>query len=88
MERVITGHSTVMTWQDFVDYGEVNRAGARLRARSAEGRARRRSRRMMEFKLPEKLSAAGYTYAGGGRWRRRPGNMGSIGFFEELEGTA
>lgn len=25
IDRVITGHSDVMTWQDFVDYGEFNR---------------------------------------------------------------
>ncbi len=32
VDRVITGHSTVLPWQDFVDFGEVNRWRSRTRA--------------------------------------------------------
>jgi hypothetical protein len=39
---------------------------------------------MMEFKLPEKLSAAGFTYAGGGRG----GPGGNIGIIMEELKTA
>ena len=81
VDRVIPGHSTVMTWQDFVMFGEVNRAALDY-ARQAMKAGKAPEDAMKEFKLPEKFSAAGYTYAGGGRGGAA-GNMGII--FEELK---
>src|SRR5688500_6122670 len=80
-DRVIPGHSTVMTWQDFVNFGEVNRV-ALAYAREAVKAGKTPEQAMTEFKLPEKLSAAGFTYAGGGRGGPG-GNMGII--MEELK---
>ena len=81
VDRVITGHSTVLPWQDFVMFGEVNRAALDY-AREAMKAGKAPEDAMKEFKLPEKYSAAGYTYAGGGRGGAA-GNMGII--FEELK---
>ncbi len=81
VDRVIPGHSTVMTWQDFVNFGEVNRV-ALAYAREAVKAGKTPEQAMTEFKLPEKLSAAGFTYAGGGRGGPA-GNMGII--MEELK---
>ena len=81
VDRVITGHSTLMTWQDFVMFGEVNRAALDY-ARGAMKAGKAPEDAMKEFKLPEKFSAAGYTYAGGGRGGAA-GNMGIL--FEELK---
>jgi glyoxylase-like metal-dependent hydrolase (beta-lactamase superfamily II) len=84
VDRVITGHAaTVMTWQDFVDFGEVNRV-ALAYAREAVKAGKTPEQAMMEFKLPEKLSAAGFTYAGGGRG----GPGGNIGIIMEELKTA
>ena len=80
VERVITGHSTVMTWQDFVDYGEFNRLFL-SHARESLKMGKTPEQAMMDFKLPEKFS--GYNIAGG---RGGPGgNFGVI--FEELKTT-
>jgi cyclase len=81
VDRVIPGHSTVMTWQDFVNFGEVNRV-ALAYAREAVKAGKTPEQAMTEFKLPEKFSAAGFTYAGGGRGGPG-GNMGII--MEELK---
>ena len=81
VDKVITGHSTVMTWKDFVDYGEVNRLVAAY-AREAVKAGKTPEQAMMEFKLPEKFTAAGYTFAGGGRGGPG-GNFGII--FDELK---
>jgi glyoxylase-like metal-dependent hydrolase (beta-lactamase superfamily II) len=83
VDRVIPGHSTVMTWQDFVNFGEVNRV-ALAYAREALKAGKTPEQAMMEFKLPEKLSAAGFTYAGGGRG----GPGGNIGIIMEELKTA
>jgi hypothetical protein len=54
VDTVITGHSTVMTWQDFVDYGEFNRLFlAHARASLAAGKTPEQA--MAELKLPEKF---------------------------------
>ena len=81
VDKVITGHSTVMTWKDFVDYGEVNRLVAAY-ARDAVKSGKTPEQAMMEFKLPEKFTAAGYTFAAGGRGGPG-GNFGII--FDELK---
>jgi len=84
VDKVITGHSTVMTWQDFVDYGEVNRLVAAY-ARDAVKAGKTPEQAMMEFKMPDKFSAAGFTFAGGGRGGPA-GNLGII--FNELKPAA
>ena len=81
VDRVITGHSTVLTWQDFVDYGEVNRLVA-AHAREAVKAGKTAEQALAEFKLPEKLAGAGFTVTGGGRGGAT-GNFGII--FEELK---
>jgi glyoxylase-like metal-dependent hydrolase (beta-lactamase superfamily II) len=78
VDRVITGHSTVMTWQDFVDFGEFNRVFL-SHARESMKMGKTPEQAMMDFKLPEKFT--GYTITGG---RGGPGgNFGII--FEELK---
>jgi glyoxylase-like metal-dependent hydrolase (beta-lactamase superfamily II) len=84
VDKVITGHSTVMTWQDFVDYGEVNRLIAAY-AREAMAAGKTPEQALMDFKMPEKFSKAGFTFAGGGRGGPA-GNMGII--FGELKPAA
>jgi glyoxylase-like metal-dependent hydrolase (beta-lactamase superfamily II) len=56
VDTVIPGHSTVMTWADFLEYGEFNRAflGAVQTAIKA-GKAADQA--LAELKLPEKFSA-------------------------------
>jgi len=78
VDRVITGHSTVMPWQDFVDFGEFNRVFL-SHARESMKMGKTPEQAMMDFKLPEKFT--GYTITGG---RGGPGgNFGII--FEELK---
>lgn len=58
IDKVITGHGDVSTWQEFVDYGEFNRLfAAQARASLAAGKTAEQA--ASEFKLPEKFS--GYT---------------------------
>ena len=62
VDTVIPGHSTVMKWQDLVDYRDFNRlflehAQASLKAGKTAEQA------MTDFKLPEKFK--GYNIAGG-----------------------
>src|SRR5688572_21506032 len=80
VDRVITGHSTVMPWQDFVDFGEFNRVFL-SHARESLKMGKTPEQAMMDFKLPEKF--AGYNVAGG-----RGGTGGNFGIiFEELKPT-
>ncbi len=59
---VIPGHSTLMTWQDFVDFGEFNRLFlAHARASMKAGRTAEEA--MKSFALPEKFK--GYVVGGG-----------------------
>ena len=82
VDRVITGHSaTVMTWQDFVDYGEFNRlylehARASLKAGKSPEEA------MKEFKLPEKFT--GYANIAVGRGGA-PSAGNFPGLYEDLK---
>ncbi|MGC3981743.1 MAG: MBL fold metallo-hydrolase [Steroidobacteraceae bacterium] len=63
IDKVVTGHSDVMTWQDFVDYGEFNRLFA-AHARTSLAAGKSAEQAMADFKLPEKF--AGYNLAGRG----------------------
>lgn len=77
--QVITGHSTVMTWQDFVDYGEFNRVFL-TSARAALKAGKTAEQAMKEFQVPAKFT--GYNVQPGGRGGPA-GNFGVI--FEELK---
>lgn len=60
VDKVITGHSDVMTWQDFADYGEFNRLFlSHARASLAAGKSAEQA--LEDFKLPEKFT--GYNLA-------------------------
>jgi glyoxylase-like metal-dependent hydrolase (beta-lactamase superfamily II) len=78
VDTVITGHSTVMTWQDFVDYGEFNRLFLEhAKASLAAGKTAEQA--MADLKLPEKFK--GYNIAGG---RGGPGGNFNV-IFAELQ---
>ena len=78
VDTVITGHTDVKKWQDFVDYGEFNRlfldhARASMKAGKTPEQA------MADLKLPDKFK--GYTLTGG---RGGPGgNFNAI--YQELQ---
>jgi glyoxylase-like metal-dependent hydrolase (beta-lactamase superfamily II) len=56
VERVITGHSDVMSWQDFVDYGEFNRQF--LAHERAQFRAGKTAQQALDnYQLPAKFQA-------------------------------
>lgn len=77
VDRVITGHSDVMAWQDFVDYGEFHRLFlAHARASLAAGKTAEQA--MSEFKLPEKFKGYTLTSTRGG-----PGGNFNV-IYEEL----
>ena len=55
VDTVIPGHSTVMTWADFVEFGEFNRAFlAATRAAIKAGKTADQA--LAELKLPEKFA--------------------------------
>jgi glyoxylase-like metal-dependent hydrolase (beta-lactamase superfamily II) len=65
VDRVITGHSDIVSWQDFVDYGEFNRLFlSHARASLAAGKTAEQA--MAEFKLPEKFKGYDLTPGRGG----------------------
>jgi glyoxylase-like metal-dependent hydrolase (beta-lactamase superfamily II) len=73
VDKVITGHSDVMTWQDFVNYGEFNRLFLQV-ARDSLKAGKTPEQAMNDFVLPEKFKD--YTLTGV-RW-------GPAGNFPEL----
>jgi glyoxylase-like metal-dependent hydrolase (beta-lactamase superfamily II) len=75
---VIPGHAPLMTWQDFVDYGEFHRLFlAHARASMKAGRTAEEA--MKTFMLPEKFK--GYNLGGG-----RGGPAGNFGvIYAELQ---
>jgi cyclase len=78
VNTVITGHSTVMKWQDFADYGEFNALFlAHAKASLAAGKTAEQA--MADFKLPDKFKD--YNIAGG---RGGPGGNFNV-IFEELK---
>ena len=62
---VITGHSTVMKWQDFVDYGEFNRLLVE-HARQSLAAGKTPEQAMADFKLPDKFKDYNLTGGRGG----------------------
>jgi glyoxylase-like metal-dependent hydrolase (beta-lactamase superfamily II) len=77
VDKVITGHSDNMTWQDFVDYGEFNRLFLdHAKASLAAGKTPEQA--AADLKLPEKFSAYNLTGRGG-----PAGNIGII--YNELK---
>ena len=81
VDKVITGHSTVMTWAEFVEFGEFNQvmldhAKAELKANKTPEQA------LADFKLPERFK--GYAPVAAGRGG--PGGNFSV-IFEELKGA-
>lgn len=65
VDRVITGHSDVMTWQDFVDYGEFNRLMAQ-HARTSLAAGKSAEQAMIDFKPPAKFEGYNMVPAFGG----------------------
>jgi cyclase len=78
VDIVITGHSTVMKWQDFVDYGEFNRLYLE-HARVSLAAGKTPEQAMADFKLPDKFKD--YNIAGG---RGGPGGNFNV-IFAELQ---
>ena len=77
VDKVITGHSDTMTWQDFVDYGEFNRLFLdHAKASLAAGKTPEQA--AADLKLPAKFSAYNLTGRGG-----PAGNIGII--YNELK---
>ena len=77
VDKVITGHSDNMTWQDFVDYGEFNRLFLdHAKASLAAGKTPEQA--AADLKLPAKFSAYNLTGRGG-----PAGNIGII--YNELK---
>lgn len=58
VDKVITGHSDVMSWQDFVDYGEFNKLFLE-HARASLAANKTAEEAMASFQLPQKFT--GYT---------------------------
>ena len=79
VDTVITGHTDVKKWQDFVDYGEFNRLFLQ-HARTSLKAGRTAEQAMAELKLPEKFK--GYTLTGG---RGGPGGNFNV-IYKELQG--
>ena len=64
VDRVITGHSDTMMWQDFVDYGEFNRLFLEhAKASLAAGKTPEQA--AADLKLPAKFSSYNLTGRGG-----------------------
>ena len=75
VDRVITGHSDVMPWQDFVDYGEFNKLFL-SHARTSLAAGKTTEQAFADFKLPEKFK--GYDMS--------PGRAGPGGNFNVIYG--
>src|SRR5262249_37339716 len=78
VDTVITGHSTIMKWQDFVDYGEFNRLFLE-HARASLKAAKTAEQAMADLKLPDKFKD--YNLTGG---RGGPGGNFNV-IFQELQ---
>jgi len=78
VDTVITGHTDVKKWQDFVDFGEFNRLFLE-HARASMKMGRTPEQAMATLQLPEKFK--GYTLTGG---RGGPGGNFNL-IYEELK---
>jgi glyoxylase-like metal-dependent hydrolase (beta-lactamase superfamily II) len=76
VDTVITGHSTVMKWQDLVDYAEFNKLFLD-HAKSSLAAGKTAEQAMADFKLPDKFK--GYNIAGG---RGGPGGNFNVIYME------
>jgi glyoxylase-like metal-dependent hydrolase (beta-lactamase superfamily II) len=64
VDRVITGHTDTLAWQDFVDYAEFNRLFLE-HARASRAAGKTPEQAAADLKLPEKFSAYNLTGRGG-----------------------
>jgi glyoxylase-like metal-dependent hydrolase (beta-lactamase superfamily II) len=64
VDRVITGHTDTLPWQDFVDYGEFNRLFLE-HARTSRAAGKTAEQAAAELQLPAKFSAYNLTGRGG-----------------------
>ena len=64
VDRVITGHSDTMPWQDFVDFGEFNRLFLE-HAKASRAAGMTPEQAAASLKLPEKFSGYNLTARGG-----------------------
>jgi glyoxylase-like metal-dependent hydrolase (beta-lactamase superfamily II) len=64
VDRVITGHTDTLAWQDFVDYGEFNRLFLE-HARTSRAAGKTPEQAAADLKLPAKFSAYNLTGRGG-----------------------
>jgi cyclase len=78
VDTVITGHSTVMKWQDLTDYAEFNKLFLD-HAKSSLAAGKSAEQAMADFKLPDKFK--GYNIAGG---RGGPGGNFNV-IYTELQ---
>ena len=78
VDTVITGHTDVKKWQDFVDYGEFNRLFLQ-HARASMKAGKTAEQAMADLKLPDKFK--GYTLTGG---RGGPGGNFNV-IYQELQ---
>lgn len=78
VDTVITGHTDVKKWQDFVDYGEFNRLFLQ-HARASMKAGKTPEQAMADLKLPDKFK--GYTLTGG---RGGPGGNFNV-IYQELQ---
>jgi cyclase len=79
VDTVITGHTDVKKWQDFVDFGEFNRLFLQ-HARASLKAGKTAEQAMADLKLPDKFK--GYTLTGG---RGGPGGNFNV-IYQELKG--
>jgi cyclase len=64
VDRVITGHTDTLPWQDFVDYGEFNRSFLE-HARASRAAGKTPEQATADLKLPAKFSGYNLTGRGG-----------------------
>lgn len=64
VDRVITGHTDTLAWQDFVDYAEFNRLFLE-HARTSRAAGKTAEQAAADLKLPAKFSAYNLTGRGG-----------------------
>jgi glyoxylase-like metal-dependent hydrolase (beta-lactamase superfamily II) len=81
VDRVIPGHSAVVPWQDFVDYGEFNRLFVE-HGRASMKAGKTPEQAMMDLKLPDKFK--GYTLTA--PFGRGGGGGNFVQLYDEMKG--